>query len=537
MNFKISKFLLFLIITSLLIGALPSIAEENTVEDAKSILNGIIEYECSKADAESVQALINGALTEKAGDSSEWYAIALCRHGSYDFSKYGRALDKYLQENEVNSASTRLKMMLALIATGVESDYIEKTLDDSIGKQGIMSLVFGLHVLNNGATSKMHTKDSLIDEILALQLSDGSWAVNGKNGDIDTTAMTIQALAQFYESENIKKAIDNALTFLSEKQKENGGFVMYGVNNPESASQVIIALSALGIDCNTDKRFIKNGNGIFDAISLFRLDDGSFSHTEGGKSNRNATVQVLSAMVAYIRMTEGKSPFYVLNTQENGNGDIEESIISEPAKSDEIPLPKEPKAAKIGYKTWAVLAIIAIAVTACVILIIRKNKSKRNFILIAIITAIALIFVVTTDFKSADDYYSNADISKENVIGKVTISIRCDTVVGKSEASHIPQNGVLLDRTEFEIRDGDTVYDILIEATAKNKIHLETNGSPETAYVEGIGNIYEFDFGDLSGWMYFVNGNEQNVGCGECILKPDDVIEWVYSCNMGDDLK
>ncbi len=537
MNSKFFKILIFAIIISLFLGVLPSNANENTAEDAYAILDGIIEYELSQSNADSAQAFINGALCEKAGSMSEWYVLALCQSGKYDFSQYEQALNGYLGNNEINSASTRLKMILALVASGSESEYINENLDTSIGKQGIMSLIFGLHILNNSVTSEKHTVQSLTDDILSQQLSDGSWAINGKNGDVDTTAMAIQALSPYYESENIKIAIDNALTFLSSKQKENGGFVMYGVNNPESASQVLIALSSLGIDYKNDERFIKNGNDIIDAISIFRLDDGSFSHTEGGNSNGNATAQTLCAMVAYTRMTEGKPPFYILDEQENTSEKVEESIVSESSESSESTSVNDPEDTKIGYKFWVIVAVVAVAVIVCIILLIRKNKNKRNFVLIAIISLVAVLFVALTDFESADSYYSNAESSKENTIGTVTISIRCDTIIEKSNESHVPKNGIILDTSEFNISEGDTVYDILLEATVKNKIHLETNGTSDTAYVEGIANIYEFDFGDLSGWMYFVNGNEQNVGCGECKLSPNDKIEWVYSCDMGDDLE
>ena len=91
--------------------------------------------------------------------------------------------------------------------------------------------------------------------------------------------------------------------------------------------------------------------------------------------------------------------------------------------------------------------------------------------------------------------------------------------------------------TEFKIADGDTVYDILLEATAEHKIHLETNGSSEGIYVEGIGNIYEFDFGELSGWVYHVNGQSPSVSCGEYELSDRDSIEWLYSCELGKDVE
>ena len=529
MNSKIFRTVVFVLIVSLLFGVLPTIANENTAEDESNILDGIIEYQLQKTDSDSVQDFIDGYLTENAGVASEWYAIALSQYGNYDFSKYGNALETYLKDNEVNSASTRLKMILSLTVSKEDSQYIADNLDISIGKQGIMSQIFGLHVLYNGVTSELHTTTSLTDEILSKQLQDGAFAVNGKNGDIDTTAMAIQALAPYYSDEKVNAAINKAIDFLSSKQQENGGFIMYGLNNPESASQVIIALSSLGIDYKTDERFIKNGNNILDAISSFRLDDGSFSHTEVKESNANATVQVLCAMVAYIRMSEGKTPFYTLDIHES-----DETTESEASESTEIiessneSVDDTTDKNKISVKVLIIAIILALAVVSSIILFVLKNN-KRGLVIIAVVSAILVIFVCFIDFNSND-------ISKENVIGTVTLSIRCDTIVGKSSEKHIPDDGIILDTAEFEIADGDTVYDILTEAAKKNKIHTEINGNSETAYVEGIANIYEFDFGDLSGWMYFVNGETKNIGCGKYVLKPNDKIEWIYSCDMGEDL-
>ena len=162
-------------------------------------------------------------------------------------------------------------------------------------------------------------------------------------------------------------------------------------------------------------------------------------------------------------------------------------------------------------------------------------KKKNGFIIVAVITLISVIFVAFIDFEATENYYGTDEISKENVIGTVTLSIRCDCIVGNGDQSHIPENGIILDTTEFEISNGETVYDILREAAVKNKIHLETNGNADTTYVEGINNIYEFDFGDLSGWTYFVNGSRLSLGCGEYKLAPNDKIEWVYSIEMNDD--
>ena len=55
-------------------------------------------------------------------------------------------------------------------------------------------------------------------------------------------------------------------------------------------------------------------------------------------------------------------------------------------------------------------------------------------------------------------------------------------------------------------------------------------------YVAGISHLYEFDFGNLSGWMYRVNGFFPDVACGEYQLSDGDRIEWLYTCDLGRDL-
>ena len=276
MRNKLLKIIIYcLSVVALLTGYIPVNATENnqTVGEAKSFIDGIVDYKLNASGAESIQQWIDGELTQNAGLSSEWYIIALSQSGNYDFSKYEKALLKYLSQNKVYSASSRLKYALALVASGSTDEYIYTTLNDSIGQQGVMSYVFGLHLLNNGYTSEQYSLASLKDKILSLQLSDGGWAVAGTNSDVDVTAMTIQALAPYYNNDSkIKAAVDKALALLSDRQKPSGAYTSYGIENPESTAQVLVALSSLGIDCMSDSRFIKNECTLFDGIEQYLLD-------------------------------------------------------------------------------------------------------------------------------------------------------------------------------------------------------------------------------------------------------------------------
>jgi len=168
-------------------------------------------------------------------------------------------------------------------------------------------------------------------------------------------------------------------------------------------------------------------------------------------------------------------------------------------------------------------------------LFVLKKRHFKNYLAVLLLCGLAIVFVCVTDFRSADGYYNREDATKEHVIGSVTLSIRCDTVAGR--AAHIPEDGVILDRVTFAIAEGDSVYTILTEAARKYRIQLENNGNGTYAYISGIQYLYEFDYGDLSGWVYLVNGERPSVGAGEYKLRDGDVIEWYYSLNLGEDQK
>ena len=125
---------------------------------------------------------------------------------------------------------------------------------------------------------------------------------------------------------------------------------------------------------------------------------------------------------------------------------------------------------------------------------------------------------------------------------KVFISIRCDTAVDKGMnldsqwAGIVPSSGTILAKTKVEFQEGDTVFDVLCRIRDTYKIHVSYRGTNGAQYVDGINNLYEFDGGRWSGWMYCVNDWYPNYGCGQYAVKNGDVIEWNYTCNLGRDL-
>ena len=127
----------------------------------------------------------------------------------------------------------------------------------------------------------------------------------------------------------------------------------------------------------------------------------------------------------------------------------------------------------------------------------------------------------------------------------VTLEIRCDTLssdMSKLEnpaiADYIPEDGIILAQTTYKGTTDNTVFDALNTLCRNNDIQLEFSYTPvyESYYIEGINYLYEFDGGNLSGWMYKVNGWFPNYGCSSYYLSDGDVIQWVYTCDLGKDV-
>lgn len=125
-----------------------------------------------------------------------------------------------------------------------------------------------------------------------------------------------------------------------------------------------------------------------------------------------------------------------------------------------------------------------------------------------------------------------------------TLTVRCDTLLNNMDRLNpekvelVPADGVIFPATSVTFYEGESVFNLLQREMKKNKIHLAFKNTPiyNSAYIQGIHNLYEFDGGDLSGWTYRVNGWFPNYGASRYQLKEGDVVEWLYTCDLGRDV-
>lgn len=483
-----------------------------------AIRNEILSYVVRESGVRNAQDFADEVLPERIGIDAEWYVLALSREGEYDFFTYADELVTYVNENPIANAVTRQKYALALLASGYTSDFVQQTADECVGKLGIMSLVWALHLAENGYVPQNMTTDQIVDRLLSLELDDGGFAITGKTFSTDATAMALQALAPYTESENVNVVVERALNVLSLHQTENGGFIAYGEENAESSAQVLIMMTCLDISLD-DPRFVKGGNSVLDAMLSYRCENGGFAHIMGGEVSESASVQAYLALTVLER-----GSFYQMEHSEG----LKEIVYSSENDAE--------KENGISWRIYACVVIGVLAMLVCLIFTVRKKRKAQNYLFVLILSAGLCALVFALNIESVDGYYEGADNPKENVIGTVTLEIRCDVISDRASASCVPVDGTLLAETTFELSEGESVFDILEQASRKYQIHIDHDRSGKMAYIRGIAYIYELDYGDLSGWIYRVNGESPSVGCGNYILSDGDCIVWYYSLEQGADI-
>ncbi|WP_352406887.1 S-layer homology domain-containing protein [Acetoanaerobium noterae] len=296
----------------------------------------------------------------------EWAVLGLARSSykvpnSY-YDNYYATVEKYVSDLKGKLHDVKYteysRVILALTATGYDPrnvagyNLIDPLADfDKTIWQGINGPIFALIALDSGgyeitknSNFKVQaTRDMYVDEILRRQLTDGGFSLFGGTksssqvdtvSDPDITAMALQALSKYQHRDDVKKVINEALTVLSLLQNDSGGYSSWGTENVESVSQVVVALTELGIPLD-DPRFIKNGHSLLDNLMSFYKKGNGFLHTTDGSGvNQMATEQAFYALVAVQRAINSKESLY--------------NMIDVSKKNKPINLPEETSVGLIG---------------------------------------------------------------------------------------------------------------------------------------------------------------------------------------------
>lgn len=349
--------------------------KQYTETEIMEIAKGIINWKKIDNGSTPEGNLINNTFLELAGSTpGDWFPIGISRLGvADDYDGYLAVIkeivqNRYKQPSKLSSAKATEwhRISLAILAMGGDPTKFGKDENGepinliadgsynrgkktSLGRQGINGWIWGLITVDSKRydvpKDAFNTRDDIIIEILRQQLADGGFALSGKTADPDITAMALQSLSPYYNSEKVysykqrisgkevkktvRQIVDESLTCLSKLQLPTGDFRSWGTQNVESTDQVVVALCSLGVNPLQDERFIKKGKSLVDGILTYKMKDGGFVHSYTyddenptslpDQSNTMASEQTLYTMASIVRQIKNQRKLYDFRPEQSND--------------------------------------------------------------------------------------------------------------------------------------------------------------------------------------------------------------------------
>ena len=456
-----------------------------------------------------------------------------------------------------------------------------------VSEQGNNGTAFALIALDSGNYYDNATgttaRNAWINSLLDAQISDGSWGIDADfpGSNVDMTAMVVQALAPYCSTNaTVKAAVDKAVEWLSAEYQKTGDY-----GSSESAAQVIVALSALGIDAKTDSRFQHNGISVLsNFLSYADPNSKGFLHDKQPNStvNQMASEQAAYTLVAYDRYVNGSKRLYDMSDvtkRENADAQAVIDMINQIGYVDESSynaiaearnaynkLSAADKAKVENYNT------LTAAETSYKAILKQKqidqykalkahyddllNDKTKKYGTAAKKKLASILQQAQTDMNAAEScervtaIYEKAITDLDAVKpGDIEVTFR---LIGALEAtqdvdltkdSYLPEYVTWVPTKTYALQENATVYDLFTEAMSDaglRYIGAESN-YVSTIYAPSCLGGYalsEFTNGKKSGWMYTVNGKHPNQGLKNWTLNDGDVVIWHYvndySCEVAD---
>ena len=412
--------------------------------------------------------------------------------------------------------------------------------NETLDRQGFNAYIWALIALNvtgeQPPENAVNTAETLSEYIISRQHEDGSFSLFGDTGDVDITAAAVYALSGA-DTPEAEQSAQRGADWLCGIE---GGYTSMGIRNCESTAQAVIALCAAG---RTDKAV-----EAAQMLEEYRRE-GGYAHLPDGEINGLATAQALEAFTALALLERGENLFEAVPaaeiTQPEETEQSDEISTDEPVgeiQTSSEPISEDSPAESGGLTGNHIKAIISsvfglAAVICAVIFIVRRKKA-----LAALAAVLALLGggVWLLDIKTPEEYYSQSGTGTM----RVTVSADCLAALDKMDwidisvnpAEVIPQDGYVIKSCEVLLPEGASAFDALTAAAREQRVRVDYTGSAWGTYVRGIGYIYEFGFGELSGWMYRVNGEFPEMSASDFTLSEGDKVEFVYTCDIGRDV-
>lgn len=486
------------------------------------------------------------------GDS-DWTALCHIRmHGADGAEEYLDTVEdaaEELMKSEGFVRPTELQRAAIILAAAGRCDEqlinAAVYMNEDLSRQGFNAYIWALIAANcadiDEPAAAVNTRQSLAEYIVSKQLPDGGFALRGTAADTDITAAAIYSLAPLDEWEWVQTSLDSAEQCLSELQLENGGYMTIGVENCESSAQAVMAFAALGY--GTDDPRVA---AAYDAMERYFRTDG-YAHLPDGDVSGVATGQAVQALTSLALMEKGERLYDAVKLSEFP--EPSDGAASEPVKEvtsdmqNESIEEQEDDKTDVAINGGQIKLILTVVLASCgaaaMVVFFVRGRKNRSVLILGVVLVIAAAGVQLLDIRTPDEYYSERSEQQELI---VTLSAECGTALDNMDKIDqainpqdvIPDDGMVIYPCEVALADGSTALDALIAAAREDRIQVDYSGTSYGVYISGIGHVYEFGFGAMSGWLYRVNGEYPQMSCGAYDLKNGDVVEFVYTCELGD---
>lgn len=535
---------------------------------AKLLQGADVKYEDALA---STLALLNQYNNASVGSTyGEWLILALARGGIISGTDTSGAAVTYLEnaysvlrdmrDTKMSQPTDYARVTLAMSALGVEAP--QSVLDvvrdyDRVAAQGINAVTYALLALDS-KPYKDAGDDALRDKYVALLLDNacesGGWVYGGdktSTADVDMTAMVLQALAPYYLNgdANVKSAVDKGLSALKAMQKSTGGFASYGTYNAESTAQVIVALTALGID-PTSAEWKQTGDPIEALLHFYDASASMFRHTTNGKADQMATEQSAYALVAYKRFVSKQNRLYDMSDAFSESGEVKDPKQTVASAKLEIgAMGRQTVSMAVANTEDEVKSYIATRLK----LLTTKGPTYEVSVqkLVPAVAGtetdpngtggsfIATVTITMDSAKETADIYGTItatkyEAPKEDItvtfqlLGDEHHTIKTDADVHtyRFNADEMP---VWIDTVTVTVPGGSTVGDVfkkVMDEKGYTYVGLEGGYISSITTPDKVELTHKDDGRGNSGWMYLVNGKHANVGLNSYTLSGGEVITW-----------
>ena len=556
-------------------------------------LNNVLEYVKAEAYNPSLGSTYGewAVLAEARGNvsASVWYDKYLS-----NIAKSVASMNGKLDNTNTQTKHTEYsRVILALTALGEDAtkftgsngtvyNLVEPLFEKNgstyrVSEQGNNGTAFALIALDSGNYYDNATgttaRNAWIKSLCDAQINNGAWGIDADfpGSNVDMTAMVVQALAPYCSTNaTVKAAVDKAVEWLSAEYQKTGDY-----GSSESVAQVIVALSALGIDAKTDSRFQHNGISVLsNFLSYADPNSKGFLHDKQPNStvNQMASEQAAYTLVAYDRYVNGSKRLYDMSDvtkRENADAQAVIDMINQIGYVDESSYNAIAEARNAYNKLSAAdkekvtnYNTLTAAETSYKAILKQKqtdqykalkahyddllNDKTKKYGTAAKKKLASILQQAQTDMNAAEScervtaIYEKAITDLDAVKpGDIEVTFR---LIGALEAtqdvdlttdSYLPEYVTWVPTTTYALQENATVYDLFTEAMSDaglRYIGAESNYISTIYAPSCLGGyaLSEFTNGKKSGWMYTVNGTHPNQGLKNWTLKDGDVVIWHY---------